>query len=139
MLEAVVVERPVADELLEATIASWPWEYCGLLYGTRRASTLHVDRQRCVVNASTDQSGFRILRSELERVLAIDPEPCALYHTHPRRLKLSATDGAELRRGTLPWLLGTARWTAEAWHLQLAMFTCNQGRVTRLAPTISVE
>lgn len=137
MLGAVVVERLVADELLEATIAWWPWEYCGLLYGTRHASTLRVDRQRCLVNASTDRSGFRILRAELERVLAIDPDPCAFYHTHPRRLKLSAVDRTELRRGTLPWLLGTARWTADAWHLHLAMFACNQGRVTRLVPTIA--
>ncbi len=129
----LVVGPEVAGQLLQAILACWPREHCSLLYGSTAGGTLRIDGQEAIANRSRDSGRFEISGVDLGQALQRAPNPCAFFHSHPARLALSGEDQLAMRRWSLIWVVGSARWIRETWCLYLAAYLWHQGQLMRFA------
>jgi proteasome lid subunit RPN8/RPN11 len=100
---ALVIPRPIHDQMISHALADAPLECCGLLGGVGgRVETFHPLR-----NADSSQTRYSAdpadLISAVRSIRAAGAEVVAIYHSHPRWAAIpSRTDLAENFWGDVP-------------------------------------
>ncbi|XID93676.1 Mov34/MPN/PAD-1 family protein [Paenibacillaceae bacterium WGS1546] len=103
--KSVMIEKKMEDELVDACRTRFPYESCGVIYGTRQGSALLADGFGLVANAAAEPAAnfFFDPRDWVEiyfRAQKNQRSIVGLFHSHPNGAPLpSASDS----RGFVPW------------------------------------